>query len=73
MIIITLIYFLFIMGALTISFLIVYHLNKYSINPKLTSPMIIVFVVITTLLIIANIYLFIELPFDELISSQLYY
>lgn len=68
-------YLLFIFGIAFTSFFIVTRLQKYSINPKFTHPLIIMYIVTTIVLAIVNIILFVSIPFDTLFPAQtnLYY
>lgn len=67
------IYILFILGVVIISFFMVTRLQTYSINPSLTRPLILLYMIITTVLVIINFALFFAIPFDSLLPTNLYY
>jgi hypothetical protein len=68
------IYFIFaIYGAIVLIFIllyifVVYHLAKYSINSSFNRVMLPFFIVISTLLLFANIIFFFSVDWSELVS-----
>ncbi len=67
-------YTLFIAGVALASFFIVTNLQKYSINPRFTKPIVLIYIVITIILVIINVTLFISVPFDNFFyNNTLYY
>jgi hypothetical protein len=66
-------YILFILGISLVSFFIVTRLQVYSINPKFTRPLIIIFIVVTIVLLLINIILFLLLPFGSLLPTTTTY
>ncbi len=68
-----LIYILFIIFVTLTSFFIVTRLQKYSINPKFTKPLIIIFIITTTILVIINISLFVNIPFSDIFNNVNFY
>ncbi len=72
-IIFALLYFMFICTIVFAGFFIVTRLQKYSINPKFTKPLIVIFIIVTIILVLVNITLFMAIPFDELFYNNLYY
>lgn len=57
-------YMLFLLGSLLVSFFIVFHLAKYSINRGFARLTIVFFLVGTTILLVSNVLLFFSLPQD---------
>lgn len=73
-IIFSLIYLLFIIGVTIVSFFIVTNLQKYSINPRFTKPIVFMYIIITIILAIINFVLFISIPFEDFFyNNNLYY
>lgn len=66
-----LLYFVFICLIGLASFFIVYHLRRYSINQKLTRPLIVFFVVVTIILVVINAIVFFSIPFDDVARSPI--
>jgi heme A synthase len=67
-------YFMFILAVVFASFFIITRLQKYSINPKFTTPLITVYIVVTITLVLANVILFLNVPFNDLFyNNNLYY
>ena len=71
-IILSIIYILFILGIAVVSFFMVTRLQAYSINPSFTKPLIILYIIVTTVLVLINFVLFFAIPFDDMISYNLY-
>ena len=71
-IILSIIYILFILGIAIVSFFMVTRLQAYSINPSFTKPLIILYIIVTTVLVLINFVLFFAIPFDDMISYNLY-
>ncbi len=68
------IYILFIASVALASFFIVTNLHKYSINPRFTKPIVLIYVVVTIILVIINVSLFVSIPFDDFFyNNNLYY
>ena len=57
-------YTFFLLGSLLVSFFIVFHLAKYSVNRSFARLTITFFLVGTAILLIANVLLFFSLPAD---------
>ncbi len=65
---------MFILAVVFASFFIITRLQKYSINPKFTTPLITVYIVVTITLVLANVILFLNVPFNDLFyNNNLYY
>lgn len=71
-IILSIIYILFILGIAIVSFFIVTRLQAYSINPSFTKPLIILYIIVTIALVLINFVLFFAIPFDDMLSYNLY-
>ncbi len=69
----TIIYIFFIFFVTLTSFFFVTRLQKYSINPRLTKPLILLFIITTSILVIINISFFINIPFAEIFDTVNYY
>jgi len=68
------VYIMFIFTITLTSIFLITRLQKYSINPKFTKPLIILFIVVTIILVLVNSILFINIPFDDLFyNNNLYY
>lgn len=50
-------------------FFVVYHLSKYSLNASLTKIMLPFFIIISTLLLFSNIFLFFSVDWNALLSK----
>ena len=73
-ILISVIYVLFIFSIVFTSLFIVTRLQKYSINPRFTKPLIFLFTIITIFLVMINIILFVHIPFADIFyNTNLYY
>lgn len=57
-------YAFFLLGSLVVSFFIVFHLAKYSINRTFARATVFFFLVGTAILLVSNILLFFSLPTD---------
>jgi hypothetical protein len=69
----SIVYILFILGVALTSFFIVTNLQKYSINPGFTQPMVITYIIVTIFLVILNVALFVNIPFaDFFYNTNLY-
>jgi hypothetical protein len=64
-------YLLLLFIFVTISFFIVYHVAKYSINSTMKVTVLPIFVIITTLLIISNALLFLTIDWNTILSDFL--
>jgi len=70
----TIIYIFFIFFVVLTSFFIVTRLQKYSINPQFTKPLILLFILTTIVLVVVNIMFFINIPFSDIFNANnLYY
>ena len=58
-------YLMFLVGCLTASIFIVYHITRYSINKKSSTIMFLLFVSVLLLLLLLNISIFINLDLNE--------
>jgi len=67
------IYIFFIFFITLTSFFIVTRLQKYSINPRFTKPLILLFVITTVVLVIINILFFINIPFADIFNNTNFY
>jgi len=65
----TILYIFFIFFVALTSFFIVTRLQKYSINPRFTKPLILLFIVTTSVLVIINILFFINIPFTDIFDN----
>lgn len=63
------IYALFIFSFALVSFFIIYHLVKYSINSHFSRTMVIFFSIFSILLLISNISLFFSVDWNNFISQ----
>ena len=66
-------YIFFIFFVTLTSFFFVTRLQKYSINPRLTKPLILLFIITTSVLVIINILFFINIPFADIFDNVNYY
>jgi hypothetical protein len=74
LILFTFFYILFIFMIVFASFFVITRLQKYSINPKFTKPLIFIFAFVTISLVLLNAILFINIPFEDVFyNNTLYY
>lgn len=62
-------YGVIILTLIVLAFFIAYHLLKYSLNANLNKVMLPVFIVISILLILSNMFLFFSIDWVNLISK----
>ncbi|MFZ2188500.1 MAG: hypothetical protein WAV73_03000 [Candidatus Moraniibacteriota bacterium] len=60
-------YVLFILSYALVSFFIIYHLVKYSINSRFSRTMVIFFSILSLLILISNISLFFSVDWNSLV------
>lgn len=63
------VYLIAFLSYLLLSFFIVYHIIRYSINKTTMVFTIAFFLIGTTLLLLANVLLFFSIPFDQLVPT----
>jgi hypothetical protein len=64
-----LIYIFLFLGYVLASFFIVFHLSRYALDRKMAFFAILLFLVVTCILLAANVILFFQLPFDSLLMG----
>lgn len=69
MAIIALIYLIFILFVVIAGIIIVFHLLRYSLDRRIARHTAFVFVIVTGIFILANVYFFTQIPFGELIPQ----
>jgi hypothetical protein len=62
--IIFVLYAVFILSYILVSFFVAYHLIKYTINPKFSRTMLLVFLIVSTFLLISNLVLFFSVDWN---------
>lgn len=65
-------YLLIIIMYVLVSFFIVYHLSKYSINSELKLVMLVFFVVVSAGLLFSNLLLFFSIDWNGLIAKLMF-
>jgi hypothetical protein len=63
-----LLYLLFFFGAVLVSLFILFHLSRYALNRRLAFFIMILFVSVTTVLLWANVIIFLQVPLQELLD-----
>ncbi|MCX6761713.1 MAG: hypothetical protein NTY33_02610 [Candidatus Moranbacteria bacterium] len=67
--IILVLYAIFILSAALVSFFIVYHLVKYSINPHFSHLLVLVFTIVSAILLLSNLILFFSVDWNMIITN----
>lgn len=66
---ITLLYLIFVVAIVALSFFMVTRLDEYSLDPEFTKPLLIIYVAVTVVLLVINIALYFALPLDTLFAT----
>lgn len=69
--IIFVLYAIFILSYLLVSFFIAYHLVKYSINPHFSHLLVLVFAIVSVILLLSNLTLFFSVDWGTTIAHML--
>ena len=65
-----LLYLLFLLFVITASIFVVWHLLRYSMNKALSLALVIIFLIVTGILLLSNITLFTQIPFEEMFENS---
>lgn len=69
MLVFMILYIVFVITVVTISFFMVTRLDAYSLDPEFTKPLIVIYIIITVILVIINIALFTTIPLGDLLHG----